>query len=131
MRLHKDNAEPATAQLKEGLKALLQKVGVIYVLLDAVDECSNRNELLDVLAELVTEPAYARLRLLATSRNYLDISETFSSLAASISMDNPLVGEDIRLYAQHELRTNRKTSWWSPALALDVVDSIVKGAKGM
>lgn len=119
------------AQLLKALGALVMPLDVVYIVIDAVDECNNRADLLALIRTLMSDLTFVKLRLLVTSRNYLDIDEALKPLSMPISMSNPLVDDDIRIYITSKLDANPKVSNWPPALKTEVVDALVKGAKGM
>ena len=143
VHIHQKKAEPTIAQLKRALSALLGHIGVVYIILDAIDECNTqsgvhaadahdaRKTLLSLLAELLMDPAFAKIRILATSRNYIDIENVLKPLSAPISMSNSLVDEDIRTYVKAELQTNEKFTRWPATLMDEILEALVKGAKGM
>jgi hypothetical protein len=49
----------------------------------------------------------------------------------NISLQNPRVDEDIRLYIQNQLCEDRKFSHWPKSLRAEIETALVKGAKGM
>ncbi|KAF2469240.1 uncharacterized protein BDR25DRAFT_263686 [Lindgomyces ingoldianus] len=128
--LYQINALPIILQLKQGIESGLKKIGQVYIIIDAVDECNTRDDLLQALASFVADPTFARLRILATSRNYLDIESTFRPISEPLSMSNPLVDEDIRMYVASELRANKKFARWSRIFP-EMTEALVNGAKGM
>jgi hypothetical protein len=90
-----------------------------------------RVEFLQLLHTLLTQPEYAKIKIIATSRNYVDIEEVLRPLSAPVSMSNPLVDEDIRTYVNTQLQTNNRFMRWSLPLLKEIEDDLVEGAKGM
>jgi hypothetical protein len=129
--LHNMSKEPRMEQLQEALGALLQRMDEVYIVLDGVDECKQRENLLKLIRTLMTDSAFTKIQLFATSRNYVDIEQALNPISASISMTNSLVNEDIRTYVNSELQTNPKVAHWPPELMTDVQETLVEGAKGM
>src|SRR5207245_11314835 len=76
--------------------------------LDAIDESMPRMDILKILRDLITDPRFPKIRVLATSREYPDIEESMKGISASISMMNPLLDEDIRLFVQLQDRKSTR-----------------------
>lgn len=81
---------------------------IVYIILDVVDESNPREGILSVIVDLVTEKEFAKIRLVATSRDYIEIGSRLRPVAVSIPMSNPIVDEDIRKYVGAVLQGNRK-----------------------
>jgi hypothetical protein len=122
---------PTVSELLLALEIILEEFEAVFILIDAVDESESRTDLLKVLRDLVTDHRFDRVRLLATSREYYDIETYFSSISREISMNNPVVSEDIRRYVHSALLSNRKFQSWPQSLVTEVEDALMKGAKGM
>ncbi|KAH8880505.1 hypothetical protein GQ53DRAFT_891078, partial [Thozetella sp. PMI_491] len=116
--------------LLDALEELLQCFESVYVVLDAADETKERHELLRVVGTLVTHNRFSKLRLLATSREYLDIELVFRGLSLDISMSNPEVAKDIRTAVHKKLRSNRKLQRWAKMFQ-EIEEAMVEGAQGM
>ena len=141
--LHQKNAELTVAQLTNALATLLGEIGLVYIIIDAIDECNTmsdiqavdapgmRVEFLQLLHTLLTLLEYAKIKIIATSRNYVDIEEVLRPLSAPVSMSNPLVDEDIRTYVNTQLQTNNRFRRWPLPLLREIKDALVEGAKGM
>lgn len=129
--LYRQNAEPTSSELLHASKILLQGLDIVYLVIDAIDECNTRADLLDALTIMLTDPEFNKIRLLSTSRDYIDIRSRLEPLSFSLPMSNSLVDEDIRVYVTAELQSNPRLSRWPPALADDILESLVEGAKGM
>lgn len=81
------NQTPERNRLVETLHSLLTSSDVdqIYLVIDALDECSERRELLDVISEILQQ----NVSLLMTSRRERDIND---GLQDSIEVTNDLQG---------------------------------------
>lgn len=77
---------------------VLERFEVVYMVVDAIGESKLREDLLEVLQIVTTDPHYKKLRLLASSRDHVDIRNTMTKVSTSISMDNPHVQADIKKY---------------------------------
>jgi hypothetical protein len=99
--------------------------------LDALDESSNRPNLLDVLLQVAGDANFKNIRLLALSRKETDIERVLDHISTDMSLQNPRVDEDIRLYIQNQLCEDRKFSHRPKSLRAEIETALVKGAKGM
>jgi hypothetical protein len=79
---------------------------------------------------MVENPKLRHIRLLATSRKELDIERALSPLTTELSLSNPYVDDDIRVYIKSRL-LEAKFSRWPESLKDEVENALVKGAKGM
>lgn len=103
----------------------------VYVVLDAIDESLPRVNLLKVLRDLITDPRFGKIRILATSREYLDIEESMEGISTPISMRNSLLDEDIRLFVQAQLNTHPKLRLWPTGVRDEALEALSTKAKGM
>jgi hypothetical protein len=129
--LHHRNVTPKILDLIRAVKFMLDSFDLVYLVIDAIDECNNREELLSVLSIILTDDGFVKVRLLSTSRDYADIRNTMEPLSAQLSMSNSIVSEDISVYIEEELRRDPKLSRWPLALRTEIAKALVEGAKGM
>ena len=118
-------------ELLHALEESLEGFDTIYLMLDAIDESLPREDLLKTLRDLVFDPRFQKIQLLATSREYIDIETAMEQISAPVSMLNPFLDEDIRVYVRSQVQQNPKFKLWSAHLKEEVVDALVTGAKGM
>jgi hypothetical protein len=130
-RLSNLGTEPGYNDLLELLFTMVGRFRRVYIVIDALDESQDRKFLLDLLIKIARDDAFEKVRLLAMSRKELDIQQAFEGICTSISLSNPLVDEDIRVYIENQLQTDRKLSRWPESLKRDIRDGLIKGAKGM
>lgn len=106
-----------------------------YIILDALDECAERDELLTDLEEVASWED-ANLHVLATSRREKDIEEALTPLSEArnrISIQSALVNADIRTYIHDRLQTDRKLKRWQkyPKVQLEIEDTLMRKVDGM
>ncbi|KAK1993839.1 hypothetical protein LX36DRAFT_585550 [Colletotrichum falcatum] len=65
--------QPSTESLLSALEAALAPFERVFISIDAIDESKPRGELLRAIRDLTTDHRFAKVRVLATSREYLDI----------------------------------------------------------
>ncbi|KAK4144435.1 uncharacterized protein C8A04DRAFT_11560 [Dichotomopilus funicola] len=129
--LHRRGSNPTAKNLLAALADFLPAFGKVFVVIDALDESLEREKLLRVLRELASDSRFENLRLLATSREYADIEEAMTEVAVPISMQNPFLDDDIRLYVQSKLDTHPRFKRWRADLRREVANALSAKANGM
>jgi len=130
-KLYKHSREPSLVELLHALEAILEVFDTIYIIADAIDESMPRDDLLRVLRDLATNSRFQKVQLLSTSRQYIDIEKVMQQISVSVSMSNPLLDEDIKLYVRSQLHTNPKFKHWPLHLQAEVVEALSAKANGM
>lgn len=130
--IHRNGGEPGTENLLIALSAVLRSFQRVHLVLDALDESTNRQYLLDVLIRLSSSVEFTKLRILAASRKEKEIERALGGISTVISLnENQWVDNDIRLYIQSRLLQDRKLSRWPEALRAEIEAALVEGAMGM
>jgi Cdc6-like AAA superfamily ATPase len=129
LELHHAGAQPTIASLVDAFTSLLRHFRRVYLLVDALDESLNRQNLLEMLTGM-SRVDLEKLRLLVASRKEGDIERSFENVSA-ISLSNPRVDEDIRNYIRSQLHSDRRFSYWPEGLKRETEATLVEGAKGM
>jgi hypothetical protein len=111
----------------------------VYLVADALDECSQsehcRDDLLKEIHEII-ESNLDCLHFLATSRDEIDIRSSFSLLEqpgrsfAELAAKGARVQKDIKKFLEAQLRDS-KYAKWSEAEKFDVTKTLVAQADGM
>jgi hypothetical protein len=136
--------QPSDDTLKEYLKEVLRLWGhgPIFIILDALDEClespgipSPRNEVLQLVKELVDLDLQRRLHICVTSRPEVDIRAVLEPLAShSVSLDDESGQKtDIADYVRRVVNSSPSTAmrtWRAEDKSL-VIDSLTERADGM
>ncbi|KAH7165318.1 vegetative incompatibility protein het-e-1 [Dactylonectria macrodidyma] len=128
--LHDDGCDPTIPQLEDVLEAICARFSSVYLIIDAMDESNPRGDFLTVIATLANDKRFSNVRILATSRLYLDIERTLASCSMPLSMSNSLVERDIREFVRTKLASSHLMRRWSNIWD-DIEDSLVAGARGM
>ncbi|PVH67796.1 ankyrin, partial [Cadophora sp. DSE1049] len=109
----------------------LNEFGETFIILDALDECKEREELLLLLKNLTSWGA-GNLRVLATSRRERDIEEALEPLVSSeICLQSALVDNDIGTYLSERLQNDPKLKRWPANVRGEIKDTLMEGAQGM
>ena len=103
----------------------------VYLLIDALDECTDREDLLQVITELDSWKL-DKLHILVTSRRENDIEEALQPLVmCQICIQSALVDADIRVHILERLSNDPKLKKWPVNIREEIKDTLTKGAEGM
>ncbi|EWG46180.1 hypothetical protein FVEG_06745 [Fusarium verticillioides 7600] len=129
-RLHDRGCEPTSADLEQVLEIILQKLDSLYIVIDAVDESTPREELLSLIETMTVDERFEKIRILATSRQYFDIEQSLGEISEIISMSNTMVDADIRRFVHVRLRSSHRLKRWHDRF--DEIEDILSAmAQGM
>lgn len=84
-----------------------------------------------MLVRLTKDYNYPNLQLVAMSRKEADIEKALKDVSSGISLSNPRVAEDIKVYIQSHLQHDSKFDTWPDWLKTETENALVKKAKGM
>ncbi|KAI0959138.1 hypothetical protein AcW1_004054 [Taiwanofungus camphoratus] len=105
------------------------KTEPVIIVIDALDECTSRDELLLPLIDLVSR---ANVRLLVSSRREHDILEVFEKHEAySIGLGGQDLQEDMRNYVRYALQTNKRLKAISRDHEDEFISIFLEKADGM
>jgi len=127
--------QPPTDVLLELVRQMIQELPQSYIILDALDECNDRAELMIIL-ETISGWQLENLRLLMTGRRERDIEgslECFIDKRNIIGLQNQVVDKDIRNYVQHRLSNDKGLSKWQKdsTIRQEIETALMNGARGM
>ena len=107
--------QPEISQLESTLQRMIEGFQDVYIVLDALDECVGRNELLEGIQTMMG-CCRSRLHILTTSRRERDIEDSFDGIldkSHKICLQTSVVDSDIRTYVHERLLSDRKLERWS------------------
>ncbi|KAK4141538.1 uncharacterized protein C8A04DRAFT_14034 [Dichotomopilus funicola] len=122
---------PNIEELLQHLESILGHFARVSIVIDALDESQSRETLLRLIRDILGDPRFVKIRLLATSRQYSDIEREMLSIATPLSMSNSFVEEDIRRVIAAGLKSNPIFQQWPAAFRTEVEAALSSGAKGM
>ena len=125
--------QPTEEALLNTLRQMMTSLGDAYIILDALDECVERDKLLTDLEQIVSWED-TNLHVLATSRKESDIEEALTPLSDyRIGIQSKIVNADIQTYVHDRLQVDRKLKRWqkSPKVQLEIEDTLMRKADGM
>jgi len=131
LRVYRMGRQPSRSDLLSSLYEALGSFRAVFVTIDAVDESKTRENLLAAIRKLATDPAFAKIQLFVTSREYEDIKRVMEPIAEPISMSNPYVEADIKTFITAKIKSTPGFSSWPDKLREEIRVKLSEGAKGM
>lgn len=127
--------QPSKSLLMATLKALLKEFDNAFIVLDALDECADRDDLLSDIEEIMGWKSN-NIHILVTSRKEVDIEEALEPLATEqemVCIQSETIREDIKAYVHQRLQTDRKLKRWqsNEDVQKEIEDTLVAKADGM
>lgn len=120
------NTRPSLAEISDLLVSESQNLSKVYIVVDALDECSAETNTKDkVLAAIQRVP---NLHLLVTSRPHVDISQNINAVSLPIRADN----YDIHAFIQNKLQENGNLKRYvKEDFKEELVSKVIKKSDGM
>lgn len=127
--------QPSLFELLEVMQQMIQEFPHVYIILDALDECTKHSQLGGILKTMAGGQPQ-NLHVLVTSRRERYIE---SLLAGFIDQENMVcmtsksIDMDIEIYVQQRLSNDRSLRKWQTNVTArqDIQTSLMKGARGM
>ena len=128
----KDGSEqPGSVSLLQTLREVLGTFDHAYVVIDALDECTERDELGSLL-QTIHDWKLPCLHVLALSRKEHDLEDYLSSLITSqCSLQSDIVDGDIRAFVDYQLEHDLRLKSKPAAIKSEIISTITNGAQGM
>jgi hypothetical protein len=122
---------PSLQSLTNTFSALLGSSPRTYLIIDALDECSEQDRLTELIRHLRESSQDASF--LVTSRREQDLLEGLEgSMDVQIDLSHADGLEmDIDLHVRKSLETDPKLRKWKPLLRDEILSALVQGAQGM
>ncbi|KAJ4300817.1 hypothetical protein N0V90_002905 [Kalmusia sp. IMI 367209] len=98
---YENGRQPSSHAFLEVVRSTLQEFAQVYIVLDALDECKQRSELMDML-KTVAGWQLDNVHLLMTSRKERDIESSLESFVIeedTVCLQKDVVDEDIKRYS--------------------------------
>lgn len=101
----------------------------VHILIDAVDECNERDILLPILQKLI---ASGTVSLLLSSRRERDITETMTTVKAiDVSVQADQVASDVKVFLEKKMKEESYLKTLSQDLQGTILQTLLQGANGM
>ncbi|KAF8518085.1 ankyrin repeat-containing domain protein [Gautieria morchelliformis] len=125
------NRAPPPQHLMAVLKAVIGSFRNVYIVFDALDECPQRAELLNLLRE-INDWGLGTLHLLVTSRRERDLEEALDSFVSHhVPLEQRVVDHDIRVHVSKTLDRDIKFKRYSTEDKKMIESTLTEGAHGM
>jgi archaellum biogenesis ATPase FlaH len=123
--------QPSEDTIHSLLQDMMDRIKSKYIILDALDECTDYEDLLRFVSDLVDSKRKG-LRVIATSRPERDIVEQLRPIADyNINIQSAVVDEDIRVYVRDRLTTDSKLKKWPQSVQDEITSVMMEKANGM
>lgn len=127
--------QPSSDALLDVLQQMCQEIPATYIILDALDECIDRDELMSTI-EIFSGWKLESLHFLVTSRKERDIQETLENLVDKsniLPLQSLVIEKDIQQYVRHRLSVDNKLKKWrrDPEISNEIEVALINGAHGM
>ncbi|KAI1774269.1 hypothetical protein F4818DRAFT_448840 [Hypoxylon cercidicola] len=130
--------QPSLELLCTTFQDMVQQVGEVCIVLDALDECSTRNEYRTGLLQWIQNLRNTQMdiHLLVTSRPEQDIKTTIENCCRSqdiIPIQSNLIEEDIHMYIHARVQEHQGLQRWQsrPDVQTEIKDALTEKADGM
>lgn len=122
---------PSLADLRSIFQNMAETFRTVSIVIDAIDECDNPDELLDLIVTLVSSKV-GRLRVFASSRFDGELGERLHTAGKyQVDLRNIAVNADIQAFVQETLKVERRLRQWPKDVRDDIERHLVQGAQGM
>lgn len=126
---------PSMNALIQAARQIIQTFPHVYLLLDALDECGHRKELMDTLTT-IARSQLPNLHLIVTSRREGEIQNSLQDFIHEeniICLQTKLVDLDIKLYVRERLSVDKTLNKWGkdPDIRQEIETTLAKGSQGM
>lgn len=127
--------QPTSDSLLMTFHQLLKRFKAVYLVIDALDECSDRRTLLEDI-DRFCHWQDANLHILLTSRREKEIEESIEPLCndhGKICIQSMLINDDIRSYIRSRLQTDQGLKRWQGKLKtqLEIENTLMEKTDGM
>jgi len=130
---HTGRRAPNEDETMATIETILLGIPRLFIVLDALDECGERLELMDLIKEM-SEWNPGAVSILATSRREHEIEEEIMQLQPTqVNIQSSLIDSDIRAYIQTRLEGKGRLRRWcrDEKIKSKIQQALVEGAKGM
>lgn len=120
--------QPSLDSLIITIRDMMKGFQGVYVILDALDECSDRAELLEFIAGMVGW-RLGHVHILVTSRRERDLEAGLEPhVSGQINLQEAPVDADIQVYIHERLQKWKK---WPVKVLAEIEATLMEGAHGM
>jgi hypothetical protein len=127
--------QPSLDALLQALQQTIQEFPRSFIILDALDESTDRAELMEIL-EIMAGWKLENLHIMATSRKERDLESSLECLVEehnAICLQSKVVDKDISTYVHHRLCDDKRLRKWynNVEVRQEIETALMEGAHGM
>ncbi|CAG8977987.1 hypothetical protein HYALB_00001869, partial [Hymenoscyphus albidus] len=123
--------QPPLASLVQVLSQIITCFPKVYIIIDALDECEELDEILDIL-RVVQGWKENRLHTIVTSRDLVDIRNSLSQVVTdTLCVETSNIGQDISIYIAERLEVDSRLVRWPPEIRDMIRKTLMDKAHGM
>jgi hypothetical protein len=123
--------QPTLQDLLSALSQMVSEFGHIYLVIDALDESTELEDMLSLLSSIRSWDE-DHMHIIVTSRLESNIEDLLSTAAtSSLCLDESVMTEDISFYITSQLKEDSKLARWPPDVQKTIRQSLVEGSRGM
>ena len=128
---HDGGVQPSVESLQATLLLILEAFNDVYIVLDALDECAERKDVLKWIKQM-TSWRKSKLHLLATSRPEEEIAKDLRLLDPDhVNIKQDLVSRDIERYINKILYDEDSFGKWDDEMKTNIKNTVLESASGM
>lgn len=134
-RLHDESTrhqqQPSLSNLIETIFLLIGRFRRVYIVIDALDECTERENLLEFINQIVKQKAQNAGILVASRWEQDFVTELEGITTNSLCVQDARTEDDIRLFVQNRLMRDPKLKKRPEYVKREIEHLLVDGAAGM
>ena len=113
------------------LQHIVQEPREAYIIVDALDECTEREALLELIERIVGWKI-STLHILVTSRQEREIEDCLVALSwRRVDLQETVVAGDIEMHVRERLQNDSKLKKWPAKVQAEIEAALTEGAHGM
>lgn len=126
----REDRSPTLDELGELLQSLVSGFSETYIAIDALDECTEREDLLEMIAQ-IADWQLRNLHVMVFSRVEDYIEEIIGPfLTCKVRVEDE-IGQDIQLYIQEQLKKDTRLKKWPEDVKQEIETRLLEKADGM
>ena len=125
------NRNPDADDLMAILMSIVQGPQRVYIIIDALDECTEREALLALIEEIVGWKL-STLHILVTSRQEREIEDCLMPLSwRRVDLQAAVIAGDVKMHVRERLQNDAKLKKWPEKVQAEIEAALTEGANGM
>jgi NACHT domain len=121
---------PSRDDVQQICCSALQHLPEAFIIIDALDECSEIGQVATWLQKLLTAGG-GRLHVLITSRDKPDITIHLSRISEQVIYLDDFTDADIKLYIDSKMKESEQLQLWGRDIQTNIRESLLASAGGM